>query len=290
MSGHAEAIEQPCDRARTDQPGTLVPTVADETARLLEEASAAADPDQRREALEAVVVLNMPLARAIAGRYQNRGVPRDDLEQVAFLALTRAAQEFDPTYSRPFHSYAVPCIRGSVKKYFRDQAWSVRPPRRVQELQAQIAGARSELEQKLGRSPRVGEVAAHLGSTLDDVVDALSADGCYAPISLDAPASADGHHSVGDWLAADDADDAAAAAEARLLLAPVVRRLDERDRCILEMRFFQGCTQQEIADRIGVTQMHVSRLLSRALAKIREGLEEPETAHDPPARGHAVPA
>jgi RNA polymerase sigma-B factor len=260
--------------------------VADETKRLLEEAAATTDPEQRTRAIESVVVLNMPLARAIAGRYQNRGVPRDDLEQVAFLALTRAAQEFDPAYARPFHSYAVPCIRGSVKKYFRDQAWSVRPPRRVQELQAQIAGARSELEQTLGRSPRVGEVAAHLGSDLDDVVDALSADGCYAPISLDAPASADGHQSLGDWLPADDAD--AAAAEARLLLAPAIRRLDERDRRILELRFFQGCTQQEIADRIGVTQMHVSRLLSRALSRIREELEEPAPSAE--ARPHAVPA
>lgn len=287
MIGTPESPERTSGRTTTDPPAHSVPTVADETARLLEEA-AAAEPDERARALEAVVVLNMPLARAIAGRYQNRGVARDDLEQVAFLALTRAAQEFDPSYARPFHSYAVPCIRGSVKKYFRDQAWSVRPPRRVQELQAQIAAARSELEQSLGRSPRVGEVAAHLQADLDDVVDALSADGCYAPISLDAPASADGHHSLGDWLVADDSD--AAATEARLMLAPVIRRLDERDRRILEMRFFQGCTQQEIADRIGVTQMHVSRLLSRALSRIREELEDPESSTDSQGQTHAVSA
>lgn len=265
-----------------------VPTVADETARLLDVAASAADPARRADALDAVVVLNMPLARAIAGRYQNRGVARDDLEQVAFLALTRAAQAFDPAFGRPFHSYAVPCIRGSVKKYFRDQAWSVRPPRRVQELQAQIAAARADLEQKLGRSPRIGEVAEHLGEDLDHVVDALSADGCYAPISLDAPASTDADQPLGDWLAADDAD--ASAAEARLMLAPIIRRLDERDRRILEMRFFQGCTQQEIADRIGVTQMHVSRLLARALATIREQLEEPPPSSGSRPARHVVPA
>ena len=271
-----------------DSPANAVPTIADETARLLEMAAETAGPDARAEALDAVVVLNMPLARAIAGRYQNRGVPRDDLEQVAFLALTRAARGFDPAFSRPFHSYAVPCIRGSVKKYFRDQAWSVRPPRRVQELQAQIAAARAELEQTLGRSPRIGEVAEHLGEDLDHVVDALSADGCYAPISLDAPASTDADQPLGDWLAADDAD--TSAAEARLMLAPIIRRLDERDRRILEMRFFQGCTQQEIADRIGVTQMHVSRLLARALSTMREQLEEPAPVAGPEARAHPVPA
>ncbi len=271
MTGHPDSPHS-SNTAIADLTDAPDATVADQSAGLLLRAAATRDPGARDDLLEQVVVLNIPLARAIAARYQHRGVSRDDLEQVAFLALTRAARDFDPAYGRPFHSYAVPCIRGSVKKYFRDQAWSVRPPRRVQELQARISGARAELEQSLGRSPRVNEVAAHLQADLDDVVDALSADGCYAPISLDAPASEDNAQTLGDWLPGDDAD--TAAAEARLMLAPVLRRLDERDRRILQLRFFHGCTQQEIADEIGVTQMHVSRLLARALTNLRTLLEE----------------
>jgi len=248
----------------------VLATRAVRTAELLQQASEAGDPARRCELLDDVVVVNMPLARMIAHRFRGRGVPVEDLEQVAYLALTRAAREFKLSHGRPFHSYAVPCIRGTVKKYFRDQAWSIRPPRRIQELQAEIAAARAEIEQILGRSPRVSEIAEHLGEDLDHVIDALTADGCYAPISLDAPTSSDGAQPLGDWLTAHD--DGTSAAEARLLLAPAIRNLDDRDRRILEMRFFQGLTQQEIGDQIGVTQMHVSRLLARIIGKIRDQL------------------
>ena len=269
-------LDQPVPSGRSESRAEL-------TAGLLRRAAEADGPADRARLLEDVVVLNMPLARAVADRYQGRGVPREDLEQVAYVALIRAVNDFDPAFDRPFHSYAVPCIRGSVKKYFRDQAWSVRPPRRVQELQAEIAAVRAELEQTLGRAPRISEVADRVGGDLDEVIDALSADGCYAPISLDTPLAADSDRSLGDELAADDVN--LRAAEARLLLAPLVRRLGDRDRRILEMRFFQGCTQQEIADQIGVTQMHVSRLLTKILGTIRHQLDEtrptPEAHADP---------
>ena len=215
----------------------------------------------------------MEVARSIASRYFERGIEEDDLVQVAYAALTRAARDFDPGLHKDFLSYAVPTIRGEVKKHFRDLGWAVRPPRRIQETQARITRGEGALAQELGRSPRPSEIAEHLGIDLEDVVEAMSADGCFAPSSLDRPLTGtDGNESatVGDLLG--DDDHSQSAAEARVALAPAVQRLKERDRRILYMRFFEGLTQQEIADDIGVTQMQVSRLLSRIMRDLRADL------------------
>jgi RNA polymerase sigma-B factor len=228
---------------------------------------------RRAELLEYVVRINMGVARSVASRYLNRGIDEDDLLQVAYMALTRAARDFDPARHDDFLSYAVPTMRGELKKHFRDQGWTVRPPRRVQETQARITRAEGELVQELGRSPLPSEIAAHIGAEVDDVIEALAADGCFAPASLDRPlarADGEGAASLGDFLGEDDTTQPAA--EARVALAPVVRRLKERDRRILYMRFFEERTQQEIADDIGVTQMQVSRLLSRILRDLRQDL------------------
>ena len=131
--------------------------------------------------------INMGVARSVASRYQHRGIDEDDLLQVAYLALTRAARDFDTERHKDFLSYAVPTIRGELKKHFRDHGWTVRPPRRVQETQARIAAGEAELLQRLGRSPTPSELAAHLGADLDDVIEALGADGCFTPTSLDRP-------------------------------------------------------------------------------------------------------
>lgn len=213
----------------------------------------------------------LPLARSLAARYRNRGIDLDDLTQAANLALTKAARGFDPRTGTSFLAYAVPTIRGEIRRYFRDCGWAVRPTRRIQELQARIGAANETLVQQLGRSPRPSEVAAHLDVCLDDVTEALAADGCFAPTSLDRPVTDDhGSCSLGELLGG--LDPGAAGAEARVMLGPAVRALEERDRLILRRRFFDGWTQQEIGDEIGVTQMQVSRLLHRILGTLREAV------------------
>jgi RNA polymerase sigma-B factor len=216
-----------------------------------------------------LIETNAGVARSMASRYRNRGIDLDDLEQVALLGLTKAAQRFDPGAGHDFLSYAVPTIRGELRRHFRDAGWMVRPPRRVQDLQSRISRAQEELESSLGRSPRPSEVAVHLGVAIDDVVEALTADGCFTPTSLDGPVG-DGSSSLGDLLGFDDR--ATEAAEARIVLEPLVGRLSPRDRRILRMRFVDECTQQEIAEEIGLTQAQVSRVLTRILAGLRADL------------------
>jgi RNA polymerase sigma-B factor len=212
---------------------------------------------------------HVAVARSIASRYRDRGIDLDDLEQVALLALIRAARRFDPDAGHDFMSYAVPTIRGELRKHFRDSGWMVRPPRRVQELQARIPRAQEELERRLGRSPRPSEISAHLGEDLDVVVEALTADGCFTPASLDAPVG-DRSAVLGDLLGHTDPD--LDAAEARALLAPVLRRLDDRDRLMLTLRFAEQRTQTEIGERVGLTQTQVSRVLARILRQLRAEL------------------
>jgi RNA polymerase sigma-B factor len=161
----------------------------------------------------------------------------------------------------------VPTIRGELRKHFRDHGWMIRPPRRIQELQARINAAEAELSYQLGRSPKPKEIADHLDECTESVIEALASDGCFVPASLDHPAGGDGSTTLGDLLPLDD--DEHRAAEARLMLQPVLGDLAERDRLILTMRFYEGLTQREIASRIGVTQMQVSRLLTRILGQLR---------------------
>ena len=229
---------------------------------------AATDDDEEKQRLRQLVIeQHVDLAHAEAARYRSRGIPLDDLRQVAALALTKAAHGFDVTAGHDFLSYAVPTIRGELRKYFRDHGWMIRPPRRIQELQARINVAESELSYQLGRSPQPVEIADHLDECTESVIEALASDGCFVPASLDHPAGADGLTTLGDLLPHDDAEQKAT--EARLMLGPVVRTLSDRDRQILDMRFYEGLTQREIAGRIGVTQMQVSRLLTRILGQLR---------------------
>lgn len=242
------------------------------TAELLSRAAETPDALERQRLLDEAVVLNLCVASSIAGRYRNRGIPEEDLEQVAHLALVKAARGYDPSAGHDFLSYAVPTIRGEVKRHFRDHGWSVRPPRRVQELQARISGAEGQLTAALGRSPRPTEIAAHLDESVDAVSEALATDGCFTPTSLDRPVGEDADLPLGELIGSDETGQGAV--EARVVLAPVVRDLPDRDRRILMLRFFRGWTQQEIAEDIGVTQMQVSRLLSRILTDLRGRLGE----------------
>jgi RNA polymerase sigma-B factor len=234
--------------------------------------------------LEYVVSINMGVARAVASRYANRGLETEDLFQVAYVALTRAARDFDPGQHDEFLSYAVPTIRGEIKKHFRDRGWTVRPPRRIQEAQGRIARAESALWQELGRSPKPTEVATHLALPLDQVIEAMVADGCFTPTSLDRPIDGlRGVSTLGDLIGVGDPHQAAA--EARALLAPVVAQLAERDRRILYLRYFEERTQEQIGDELGVSQVQVSRLLSRILRDLRAGLGEVKRPAPAPVPG-----
>ncbi len=233
-------------------------------------ASSTDSDSERRDFMATVIEMHLDLAHAEAARYRSRGVPLDDLRQVAALALTKATRGYDVSTGHDFLSYAVPTIRGELRKHFRDHGWMIRPPRRIQELQARINTAEAELSYQLGRSPQPAEIARHLDEPLDSVIEALASDGCFVPASLDHPTGADGSTTLGDLLPLDDADHRAS--EARLMLRPVLGQLAERDRQILNMRFYEGLTQREIAARIGVTQMQVSRLLTRILGQLRNGV------------------
>lgn len=255
----------------TIQPGTSrQPASQDRSSHARELFSLAQSTDsaaERRQLLDAVIEMHLDLAHAEAARYRSRGIPLDDLRQVAALALTKATRGYDVTTGHDFLSYAVPTIRGELRKHFRDHGWMIRPPRRIQELQARINAAEAELSYRLGRSPQPKEIADHLDECTESVIEALASDGCFVPASLDHPAGGDGSTTLGDLLPLDD--DEHRAAEARLMLQPVLGDLAERDRLILNMRFYEGLTQREIAARIGVTQMQVSRLLTRILGQLR---------------------
>lgn len=244
---------------------------AERTDHLLATASDASAED-REALLERVIEMNMPMAAQLATRYARRGVPTEDLEQVAYLALVKAVQRYEHGPDRTFVAYAVPTIRGELRKYFRDLGWTVRPTRRIQETQGRIRACEDELSQSLGRAPRPTEIAQHLGSDLDTVIEALSADGLFQPSSLDAEGPT-APETLGSQLGVEERG--YHAAEARAALAPLLARLSERERVILEMRFWRGATQAEIGEVLGVTQMQVSRLLSHLMARLRDELHEP---------------
>jgi RNA polymerase sigma-B factor len=239
------------------------------TDELVELLTTCTDTHERDRLREELIATNMPVARSIASGYRSRGLPLEDLEQVAYLALTKAAHRFDASAGHAFLSFCVPTIRGEVRRYFRDHGWMVRPPRRIQELQQRVFRAQSELSFKLGRPPAAREIAEQLDEEIDQVLEAMDGQGCFTPASLDRPVG-DGETTLGDLLGSDQSTEQSA--EARVVLAPVVRRLSDRDRRILQMRFFDGLTQREIAETIGVTQMQVSRLLTRIFRDLRNQL------------------
>ncbi|WP_203335730.1 sigma-70 family RNA polymerase sigma factor [Nocardioides limicola] len=244
------------------------------TAGLLRQADRAEDPDQRASLINQVIVLNISVARSIASRYRRRDVPVEDLEQVANAALVRSAQQFDVSRQRDFLAYAVPSIRGELRRYFRDHGWTVRPPRRVQELQSLVVEKREQLRAKDRGNPTDADIAEALDVPEDDVSEALRAEGCFTPTSLDSPVGEQGTTALGDLIADPDSARGQEAAEARVMLRPVLRRLKVRDRKLLRLRFRDGMTQQEIADEFGVTQTQVSRLLGRVLRDLRRTLGE----------------
>ena len=252
---------------------TRRPSQVDRDARALELFDRAADcsPERRRDLHEQIALLHLDVAQSIALRYRDRGIPLDDLVQAASEGLVKAITRFDPALQHDFLSYAVPTMRGEVRRYFRDHGWAVRPPRRIQDLQWQRGRVIDQMHQQLGREPSRAELADRLQVAPEEISEADQASGAFTPTSLDQPAGdTDSATPLGELLPDDDR--ATRASEARTVLEPVVRRLSERDRRVLFLRFFEDWTQKEIGEEIGVSQMQVSRTLTRLLSTMREEL------------------
>ncbi|MFN3214861.1 MAG: sigma-70 family RNA polymerase sigma factor [Acidimicrobiales bacterium] len=207
-----------------------------------------------------LVVQNQGLAIAFARRYRDRGVPDEDLDQIAFEALVRAVDRFDPHRGLRFSTFAARTIEGELKQYFRDRTWAVHVPRRTRQLTGAVRSAGESLSQRLGRAPTPAEIAAELGLDLADVTLAFEASAAYRSEPMDAVAGDDPQPSL-----AGEFD----TVEARVLMPRLLESLAADDRVVVELRFFDGLTQSQIAARIGVSQMQVSRIMRRALAQLR---------------------
>ncbi|MFF5966624.1 SigB/SigF/SigG family RNA polymerase sigma factor [Streptomyces collinus] len=266
-------IETPTHRPGTPETTTTTSRRrhddAPDTAALFARLAELEEGPEREAVRDELVTLWLPMAHRIAGRFRDRGESIEDLRQVAALGLVKAIDRFDPSRGA-FESYAVPTITGEVKRHFRDRMWALRVPRRVQELRNKVRVARRELTQNPGSpEPSVADLATHTGLSEEEVNAGLEALDSFSTLSLDAELSADDDgYSLADTLGAADSSydivvDRESAKEG-------LRRLPERERAILYMRFFEDMTQSRIADHLGISQMHVSRLISRSCARVRD--------------------
>ncbi|MEN4446282.1 SigB/SigF/SigG family RNA polymerase sigma factor [Mycobacterium sp. SM3041] len=223
------------------------------------------------EQRDAIIERCLPLADHIARRFEGKGEARDDLLQVARIGLINAVKRFDVEMGSDFASFAVPTIMGELRRHFRDNSWSVKVPRRMKELHLQIGTASAEMSQRLGRAPTASELAAELGIDRDEVLDGLMAGSSYKTTSIDGAAGSEERPSLAETLG--DVDPGLEKVEYREALRPLLAELPERERTVLVLRFFESMTQSQIAAKVGISQMHVSRLLAKTLAQLREKLE-----------------
>ena len=259
-------------------PPTSPPTSMEETRRRSGELfgvfrDTAGTAASRERARDELVHLHLPLVEHCARRFRNRGEPFEDLVQVGTIGLIKSIDRFDAGRGVEFSTYATPTIIGEIKRYFRDKGWAIRVPRRLQELRMQIGAATAELTQSLGRSPTPREIAATIGCSVEEVVEGLESSNAYSTLSLDATDdSENGSPSMLDAIGIDD--EALEHVEIRESVRPLLDRLDPREKQILLLRFFRNMSQSQIAQEVGVSQMHVSRLLSRTLEQLRSSLED----------------
>jgi RNA polymerase sigma-B factor len=226
---------------------------------------------ERHAIRDQLVETHLPLVEYLARRFRNRGELHDDLVQVATIGLIKSVDRFDLERGVEFSTYATPTIVGEIKRHFRDKGWAIRVPRRLQELKLSLAKATSELSQRNGRSPTVAELATFLDMSEDDVLEGLESANAYSTVSLDTPESGDSDSlAVADTLGV--IDESLEGVEYRESLKPLLDQLPPREKRILLLRFFGNMTQSQIAIDLGISQMHVSRLLARTLAQLREGL------------------
>ncbi len=230
-----------------------------------------ADSVERQQLRDSLVRMHLPLVEHLARRFRNRGEPLDDLIQVATIGLIKSVDRFDPERGVEFSTYATPTIVGEIKRHFRDRGWAIRVPRRLQELKLSLSAAAGELSQRNGRSPTVKELAGYLELTEEEIIEGLESANAYSAVSLSAPEGGDEDaQSVADTLGSED--ESLEGVEYRESLKPLLEQLPPREKKILLLRFFGNMTQSQIAQEIGISQMHVSRLLARTLSQLREGL------------------
>src|SRR3954447_25573898 len=229
----------------------------------------------RLQARDGLVALHLPLVEHCARRFRNRGEPFEDLVQVGTIGLIKSIDRFELDRGVEFSTYATPTIIGEIKRYFRDKGWAIRVPRRLQELRMQITSTTAELTQTLGRSPTPRELAEVIGCSVEQIVEGIESNNAYSTLSLDATddGGEDGGPSMVEIMGLEDEE--FEQIEIRESIKPLLEALPSREKRILLLRFFKNKTQSEIADEIGVSQMHVSRLLSRTLAQLRTSLQEP---------------
>ena len=225
------------------------------------------------DAREKLVMSHLNLVRFIANKFKNRGEPIDDLIQVGYLGLLKAIDRFDPSRGLEFTTFATPTIMGEIKRHFRDKGWSVRVPRRLQELSAEVNQATDTLTSQLQRSPTIAEIADYLDATVDEVLEAMESSSAYSSVSLEAPSGADDDDtpSVIDRYATEDSD--LAFTDDRIIIEEALASFSPRERDVIEMRFLKGMTQIEIAEKLGISQVQVSRLLRRTLKKIQDKID-----------------
>jgi len=245
---------------------------------LFEELDRACDPSTRQDLRDAIITQAIPLADRLAKRFRNRGIALDDLQQVARTALVQAVHRFSGADERAFLRYAIPCIRGELKRYFRDAGWMVRPPRRIQEARLAISRVHGDLATTLGREPGNDDLAELTGLDPDIVEVARGVGHCYQPQSLDSPVGDDAASATrGDTIGV--ADDMFDQVEVRAILDPMLNRLTPRDRKVITFRYYDGLTQAETGKRLGISQMQISRLEKNILALLRDELRDvPEVA------------
>jgi RNA polymerase sigma-B factor len=253
----SEASDDRAARAREDR-------------RLLIRLHRHGDPAAR----EALVQRFLPLARQLARRYQHGGEQLDDLIQVASLGLLKAIDRFDPARETAFSSFAVPTILGELKRHFRDKGWSVRVPRDLQELAVRVDRVTDELSRRLGRAPSVAEIAESIGTTAEQVLEAREASAAYRAVSLDRPREEDDESDAGVGSHVGIEDPGFRVAEDAATVERLMRVLSEREREVLRLRFAEDLTQSEIGQRVGVSQMHVSRLIRHAVSQLRDAAED----------------
>jgi RNA polymerase sigma-B factor len=244
------------------------------SAELLVELTAdGASQASRTAARDELVHLHLPLVEHCARRFRSRGEPFEDLVQVGTIGLLKSIDRFDLERAVEFSTYATPTIIGEIKRYFRDKGWAVRVPRRLQELRMQIGAATAELNQSLGRSPTPRELAGAIGCSVEEIIEGIESSNAYSTLSLDATDdSEDGGGSMLDAMGV--MDENLEHVEIRESLKPLLDALEPREKKILLLRFFKNRTQTQIAEEIGVSQMHVSRLLTRTLDQLRTSLEQ----------------
>jgi RNA polymerase sigma-B factor len=239
---------------------------------LLEDLAGLAPDDPRGEEIRTELVrMHAPLARYLAGRYARHEEPFEDVLQAALLGLVKAINGYDPAVGSRFLAYATPTMAGEVKRHFRDRTWNMRMPRRLQELRLEVRTARQDFTQQHGRAPTSKEIAGFMKISEEEVIEVIGAAEAYRPVSLDTPVSdQEGAETIGDLLGADDPElDTVVDGNA---VRPLIDQLAPRERTILLYRFFGNKTQTEIAELMQISQMHVSRLISRSLAELKAGL------------------